>query len=508
MVGLRGIWLTACASVAFLASGTSPLRYEATMTGNAGQGGFAPYYIGANRYGKLTQRSGLQAEGLLCRAIDGGECLSWGFGVDVVAGTYASVPYQRYDASAEAWTKNRQRPGAVWLQQLYGELKYRAIYLSLGMKERGSASLDDRLSSGDLTHSANARPIPQLRAGLVDFQDVPLTGGWLQAEGAVAYGRYTDNDWWRDHFNYYYYHIAQDQWYVYRRLYFRTAPGQRLSVTFGMQAATQFGGSTRQYWGGKLTGEVKRSTRLADFVKALIPLSKGTEDFRIGNTLGSMDIMARYRLQRGDEFRAYMQNPWEDGSGIGKLNGFDGLWGIEFRRATPGMITGVVAEYLDMTNQSGPIHWAPGYVPGTDIVAEATGADDYYNNAYYNSYANYGMLCGSPMVMSPLYNSDGYPAVTANRMRAIHAGVEGNASATVGYRVLMSYRRAWGSGYVPLLRPVHSFSAMLEVTCAVPSVAGMSVAVQGALDRGNLPANAAGVAVAVRYSGQLNAGKP
>ncbi len=34
----------------------------------------------------------------------------------------------------------------------------------------------------------------------------------------------------------------------------------------------------------------------------------------------------------------------------------------------------------------------------------ADGADNYYNNTWYNGYASYGMGIGSPMFPSPIYN--------------------------------------------------------------------------------------------------------
>ena len=49
------------------------------------------------------------------------------------------------------------------------------------------ASLWDRnLSSGDMTQSANARPIPEINISMPEFTLVPLTKGWLQVRGDFA----------------------------------------------------------------------------------------------------------------------------------------------------------------------------------------------------------------------------------------------------------------------------------------------------------------------------------
>lgn len=175
-------------------------------------------------------------------------------------------------------------------------------------------------------------------------------------------------------------------------------------------------------------------------------------------------------------------------------------WGLRLFSAAAAIVSGVVVEYLDLTNQSGPIHWAPGDHPSTSITSEATGADDYYNNAYYNAYAYYGMGMGRATVMSPLYNTDGYMSYVGNRTRGIHVGVEGRIG-RVGYRVLAGWRKAYGNGYEAMIPARRSTSLMAEASMPLRSVPGVRIGVQGAIDRGRLPANASAAAVSLTYSG-------
>ena len=72
------------------------------------------------------------------------------------------------------------------------------------------------------------------------------------------------------------------------------------------------------------------------------------------------------------------------------MNGLDGWYGIEYKSGEQGIINGAVIEYVDLTNQSGPIHWAPND-HDTPITTEAPGADDYYYNYAYKGYQYYGM---------------------------------------------------------------------------------------------------------------------
>ncbi len=500
IISLSVVFATAFPAVAI---SNWDIKYSVSAEANAGSGEFAPYYITANRHGKTISGNGFLTEALFESSADSIGRFRLQLGMDFAAAFSRAIDYERYNSSSDSWENNRQRTPYVWIQQAYCKAGYRSLFLTAGMKNYHSMMVNDRLSSGDLTRSSNSRSLPGVSAGIDGFRKVPFTNGWVEIEGELSYSKFIDNKWWRNHFNRYTNHIAQGQWLVYRRLYLQSDAGKALSGTLGIQASTQFGGYTEYYHNGKLTEKTYRSSRPKDFLKVLLPTGKGSEDFRIGNTLGSIDLSLRYRLRSGQQIKFYLQNPWEDGSGLAKRNGFDGLCGVEYTSPHRSIVTGAVIEYLDMTNQSGPVHWAPGFVPGTDLNYEATGADDYYNNYYYNPYANYGLIMGSPLVMSPVYNTDGYPGVLTNRMRAIHAGIEGCISSDMCYRMLFNYRKAWGSGYVPLLKSVDSFSMMAEVTYYAPSVRGLRFDFRFGIDRGKLPENASGGMIAISYSGNF-----
>lgn len=479
------------------------IGYRAQLTAWKSSGDFAPHYMAANRFGRLTMADGATVELMAgSGSLDIGRKWDVAFGVEAIGGYRSGASYMRYSSETQSWGEDIRRPNVVRLQQLYAEAKWRSLFVSVGMKERGSALLDDNLSSGDLAHSANTRPIPQLRVGFLDFVDIPFTRGELQVEGNVAYGRFADDSWWQSHFNHYNGHIATATWYLYRRIYFRTSPAHRLGVTFGAQCVSQFGGSTDYYTHGEIDRVQKRGLRFADFFKVFFPTDAGDEDFRIGNTLGSWDLKASYRLNGGSSLAAYFQWPWEDGSGMAKRNGWDGLYGVEFRSGR-GVIKGVAIEYLDLTNQSGPMHWAPGDFPGTTVTGEARGADNYYNNSYYNSYAYFGQTIGSPMVMGPVYNRDGYMQMTGNRMRGVHGAVSGCIGPRWQWRVMAGWRKAYGNGFEPLIPARHTVSAMAEGKWLPRAIDGLAMTLQAAIDRGTLPSNSFGIALSAQYTGKI-----
>lgn len=489
-------------AVAAAAGGIDSLDYRASVVANASTGHFAPYMLGSWNYGKITGKAGVWHDGFVSLSDSLNSRWRWNAGFEYLLGYGSATEYSRY--SGDEWTTVPLRQAPARVQQLWAELRYRSGYLLAGMRQRESRIVDGHLSSGDLVRSNNARPIPGIAIGFVDFQNIPLTGGWVQIDGEIMYGRFTDNGFEEKRFNHYTGIFDRDLLYTYKRCYFRTRPDKPLSVTVGMQAAGVFGGSSQLYRRGQIVSEEHRGFRIKDIFEMFFPRQDNGEHFYIGNSLGSWDFKAQYSFKNGNRLKAYFQWPWEDGSGLGRQNGWDGLWGVQFDFAHCTVVSSVLVEYLDFTNQSGPMHWAPGDSPGTDINQSITGADSYYNNYYYGAYANYGMSIGTPFLMSPLYNLNGYPEYLHNRARGFHAAVAGSAG-NISYRAMASYQVAGGSGWNPAPRKLHDTSAMLEATWhPAPRLRGLEVKAALAFDAGTLRGNNFGTMISVSYSGSLN----
>jgi len=505
---MKKVFFIALMAVASLAHAEVQLDYEAGVTVNAGKGDFAPHYIMAGRGGTVTQQYSTLLQAGISHKMDTTARLSWGAGAEVWGGWASSTDYLRGLGTSPY--ANPQHPARAWVQQAFVEGKYRAVYATLGQKEHHSALLNDALSSGDMTMSNNARPMPGLQAGFVNFQNIPFTGGWVQINGEIGYYRTTDGKWLENHYNEYNHFITTGSWMNYKNLYLRTKPGQRVVATVGMQAACQFGGTRTKRENGVVTEVIKQKSDIGAFFKAFIP-GKGSsvkgEEYYEGNHLGSWDAAVDVNLNGGSCVRAYYQSPWNDGSGIGKLNGFDGLWGLEFKAAKPGIVSGAVIEYLDLTNQSGPIHWAPADFEGTPITVEATGADDYYNNYAFNGYQAGGMSIGSAFVPGIIYNTNGYIRFKDTMMRGFHVGINGNITSQLAYRVMGSYRKSWGTPFIPRLEPASCTSFMLEATYSPRCARGLDIKAQLALDRGKMIGDNTGALVSVTYNGNFTLGK-
>ncbi len=489
-----------------LADAQDCVEYSAGVISNASSGEFAPYFIGALNGGKITRKASALVDVAAFVDLDLDRRFSWGVGVELLGGYSSSNDYDRWNAETKQWGVVSNKPSSLWIQQLYAELKFRGVFLRVGQQDHTSALLNEDLSSGDLSRSYNARGIPGFEVGFINFQDVPYTNGWLQIEGVVEYGKFMDGNFNEQQFNHYKYVLSKDTYYLYRRCYFRTNPNQRLSMTIGMQATGEFGGSWYRYSQGVITRFEERGFKFSDVKDMFIPTigSSSVDGYHEGNSLGTWDLKLRYLLNSGAELSFAFQGPWEDGSGIGRANGMDGLWGIYYENPERNVVSGFAFEYLDFTNHSGPIHWSTSDAPGTSITSEATGGDDYYNNEYYGGFTNYGVSIATPFMVAPLYNLNGFSGYANNYTRGVHIALKGCLGDALDYSVKYSYQKAWGRSRVPSPDSLSNNSMMLSLTWDAYSLApGLLIDAKVAFDSGSLRGDNFGAMLGISYFGNF-----
>ena len=505
LLSLAVLAMTLCCVVTVVAQ-DADANYSAGVTLNASNSELAPYYISSNNGGNITQQYSALFHARLWHEMDSTSRFSWGAGAELWGGYASSAGYQRYVGDGQ-FEVQQQHPARLWLQQAYVEAKYRSLHAVAGQRYKASPIVNAALSSGDLVWSGNARPPVGFRAGFIDFQNIPFTKGWLQINGEFGYFREFDDKWLENHYNYYNHFITTDKWLHYKSLHLRTNPDKPLVFTIGAQSACQFAGTADYYKDGQVERTVKMDADAKAFFRTFIAGSGGNsagDSFVEGNHLGTWDIALEYKLLNKRSVRAYTQWLWEDGSGIGKMNGFDGLWGLEYRNNNTDhpIVSGAVIEYIDFTNQSGPIHWTPNDRPGTPITSHSSGADDYYNNYIYNGYQSRGMSIGSPFVKSPLYNLDGYMRYRDNVLRGFHAAVAGCFNDNWSYRLMGSYRKAWGTPLMPRAGSADDFSMALDGLYHTRQ--GWAFQARIALDHGSLYGNNWGALLGISYSGSFN----
>lgn len=485
----------------------------ATLNLGVGSSEFAPYYTHANNHGKITQSKNVQIDLWAADSLDLSKRFDFSWGLEVLGGYANKADYMRFNPDSKEWFVNPQGPAPIWIQQLYGEIKWRCLYLRLGLKDVNSALVDQNMSSGDLLWSGNSRGIPEARIGFVDFQNIPFTNKWVQFDICLSYGKFIDTDWTNNHFDYWRGKRNPGPFWTYKRAALRSNPDKPFMFMIQLQMSGIFGGKTYYYGEGNIIRTNDNYNGFKDFIYILFPFWKDSNDkegYRVGDTKGTFDFEARYRFRGGESLRAYFQAPWEDSSGIYKGNGFDGLYGLEFKLGRRWWITGVVAEYLDLTNQSGPISYVPYYnnteSNGATLPHQTNGRDAYYNNSYYRAYTNYGLNMGTPMVQGLLFYTGNNPYTPENgelpyyRVRGFHIGFEGAIGNNCDYIVKYNHRKAWGNtNTFALIHPIEADSFIAGASYRLPQIPGLTLGGAIGVDHGNYPKNAVGAMVTLSY---------
>ena len=358
------------------------------------------------------------------------------------------------------------------VQQAYADVRYKWIGLWAGSRELNSPLLNQQLSSGGLTWSGNARPIPQITFGILDYVHITPK---IQVKAEFSYGWFTDSKYQKKHVSEEYLYTKKIK-YHHKSFFFRFGkPLGKWSFDLGMSIDDQFGGY-------RILNSIETNLGNSpkDYLYALIPQNAGEGKYYEGNYLGSEHFKLTYR-HKNFSLSAYLENFYDDFSGMGKQNGMDGLWGIEYKSTETAYINGLVLEYYQTTNQSGPLH-------GIDfsIVKKTGGSDNYYNHDNYPGWVHWGMAMANPLITSPIYNKNGDLAFLYNRVKAIHLGWSGDITKEWTYRAKLSFNRTWGTPFKPIPEILENFSTFAEFKYVPNKWQGWSFIGSAAFDIGDI----------------------
>lgn len=492
LTGLSSVIATLCWSQ----ESRSNVEYNLAMEGALSSGEYTPYMLTANRFDVLSPRA------------------NTGYLSANIKGNFEFYDHWNLEGGLTAIASVHSNHRA-YLQELYLKTSYRKIYLEVGARQKSSPVINQLLSSGDFIYSGNAKPIPSFHAATLGFVTLPFTHDWIEAYADFGYGRLFDDDWAEKRFSdYHSSHTGSfyttDITFHHKELYLRSDSHKRFFGTIGMQHAVFFGGIKTSYESGteKISGQ---KAKPLDFFRVLIPKSDGSskstagDSFVYGNHVGVWYADIAYNMTPSRRFRAYMEKPFEDGSGIAFRNGMDGIWGIEYSNSSQerSLLKGIVFEYIQTTNQSGPIHWAPGdFSSGisSQLPNEATGADNYYNNFFYPGYSYYGLSLGSALLKSPYYNEDRFLCYTDNRVQAWHIGFNGDICKGFDYMIKSSYREGYGTPFVPLPQKHHSFDGLFQINY---HSGPWLISAATAITVGNIYGNSTGFDLKINYHGKI-----
>ena len=200
-----------------------------------------------------------------------------------------------------------------------------------------------------------------------------------------------------------------------------------------------------------------------------------------GNMLGSWlgaitwnDKEWKLRLTYEHVFEDHSQMFWEYGIWT------EQLVGLELELKSFKWIKGITLEYFNLKNQSGPIY----HDTNSLIPDQISCADNNYWHHTYNGWFYYGTMIGTPLVTSPVYNTDNTLGVYNNRVEAFHMGIEGSPLAWLDYRLLLTKSNNWGTYARPFTRMKGNSSGLFELTFTPNSK--WSIKTSFAFDNGEL----------------------
>lgn len=450
---------------------------------NFSRGSYTSFWLVSNKQGlsSVTTDHGYIRTGVF-RPLEKEKKFSYSWGVDVVGAYGFTSP--------------------LVVQQAYLDLQYRGWNVSIGSKERYGELKNTFLSSGALTFSGNARPVPQIRMGIPEYWYFK-PDGLFAMKGHLAYGVFTDDSWQKD-FVRNHHKYTEHVLYHSKALFVKVGNEKRFPLIFegGLEMAAQFGGNSFS-WNGSNYEKTDMPNHIRDFFKVFVPSSgnsttpKGEQTNIYGNHLGSWHLSLSYKFDTW-KLRTYYEHYFEDHSMMFWQYGWkDCLAGVEITFPRNRIIGELVYEYLGTKDQTGPVYhdtteWIPDQISATD---------NYYNHSIYTGWQHWGMGIGNPLLISPIYNKDGSIAFKGNRVKAHHFGISGHPSQEIDYRVLVSYSRNWGTYSDPFEEIEKNVSTLFELSYTPRWLDNWTLTGSLAFDRGDLIGNNSGGMITIRKTG-------
>ncbi len=463
------------------------IDYSAQISGVTATGNHSPFWFTAIKHGV----SSIDKEWGYLRAGIAGKTLlkkEWklNYGADIIGG--------------------RNMTSDIYIQQAYADISWRWLQLSIGKKERVGEFKNFELSTGSLIESGNAAPTPQIRLEVPEYQDIFGTNGWFGVRGHIAYGWFDDGNWqedWAAKGTRY----AKNVLYHSKAIFWKVGKEKSFPLTYegGAQFASQFGGTIYNYMdnNGK---NYDIPNRLKDFWDVFF-FSSGDSKYSIydqlnvaGNHMGSYHLSLKWS-DKNWSLRGYYEHMFDDHSGMFWEYGLwkDCLTGAELQLKNFKWLNNVVFEYFNSRDQAGPIY----HDTTAEIPDQISAADHYYWHHTYPSWQQYGMILGSPLATSCIYNKSKRFDILNNRVEAFHIGIAGEPLSEFSYRILLTKSHNWGTYIKPFTEVKGNISSLIELTYLPKWGKGFCFNAAFAVDDGELYGNNRGFLFGIKKCGKL-----
>lgn len=456
-------------SVSFVAASkaqTDSINYELEVMELNSTGTYSPFWMQSNSYGLILE----QAHSIY-------------FNVGLSKELQHSQHLFDYGFKINSSILSDYKNISILAHEYYVNARLSVFGMSLGAKKEHYGNQDSTLSAGGFLFSKNTRPMPKIWAGIENFSPIPFTGGYAEIKGGLSHGWFNNKR-----------HVANTLLH-HKYLYLKVGGKLPINIQYGLDHVAQWGGMSPEYG--------KQPSGLSDFKRIFLAQAGSSEAVASDqiNTLGNHIISQSMKLELavGElKMEAYWQNLSEDGPirPLWKsMNKSDGIWGVALKNKHFGYIQGLLYEYINTTDQSGPYHDKDGIVYG--------GGDSYFTNGVYRSGWNYhSRTIGTPLILSPLYNTNNELQTTNNRVQAHHFGIEGKIGMT-NYRVMATFNKSFGTYSLPNYPPKTLNAIFLEVIRPLSMKTGLEAKLNLSADHGSFYGNSYGVLLGLRKRGNF-----
>jgi len=449
----------------FVQAQNDTINYDISVSGLTSTGSASPFWLHSRQYGlNSTPQSADVMVGFEKRMVKMSQLFDYGFKADLLL-----------------QTDNSQTN--IYFHEIYAKARLLVFDLIVGSREEHFGNQDSTLSCGGFLFSMNARPMPKITIGIEHFIAVPFTDGYIEIKGALSHGWFTDNAY------------ATGELLHHKYAYLKLGGKLPVHIQYGLDHVAE--------WGGYIPGIGQIPTGLKDYITIFLGRSSGSDGTRIDqiNALGNHIISQSLRLDVDiSDFKigGYWQNLSEDGPirFIGfTMNTPDGLWGISVRNKHFPFVKGIVYEYLNTTDQSGPYLDKDGVVYGGD--------DSYFSHSEYKTgWSYFSHTIGTPFIFPQVLNNDGIRYSINNRVIVHHLGIEGDID-NFKYRFLSSFSKNYGTYPRPFPEMIQNTSMLLEISKQFPTLSNVEIGCKVGADFGKLYGNSVGLQISIKKTGNL-----
>ncbi len=384
--------------------------------------------------------------------------------------------YFRIKYSLEAVSILGKNP-QILLPEANLTLKFGKGELMFGRKKEIFGIVDTLLSSGSVSWSGNALPIPKIQYSIPHYRRFIFS--WLGIKGSFSHGWFGEQTFVKNNF------LHQ------KSIYFRLGnPHSKLFLHGGLVHNVTWGGTPKYKLpdGDDRLKDGKFASDWFVYGNVVFPIKSFWKQFpqyntynyfetgnQFGNHLGSVDVAAEILVNQS-KIMIYKQFIYEDGQLFGLTNTDDGLYGISIQPKASSSVKKIVFEYLFSKNQGryvagiGRLLHLPDRHPNEENFL--FNHQQYYDGWSYNKVGiGTPLLTPEEIIRSEKQIGNSNVFVNNNRVWAFYLGLLSEVG-KIRFSNRLSFSRNFGnaSGFGKILSPVNQVSFDLNMFVPLPKI--------------------------------------